>query len=281
MGAKHSSGPFTRPKLGKAQTESSDAFSPGWGLFVSNIQAQEHIIMHCCMIATYRKHASPTQCWWGAPVHDSCNVLAEGPTCWSAWSGSWRGPKMSSLEDFLLFHLPYQDLLRGSLRYFRNHCVGPKNGPRKSWVHRNLHIGGDIVIVSIVGLSGCRINGACFCFYQTHRWSTPSSEHGVVCQENHGKSTSFQMFSFSKDQTQYQENPRDLVRWNHISSTILDWRTPWSRHCFVVLFKWAYVRLVVTQRLAICGPVVSNMFRWSNSATWYSGWWLGHPSEKY
>ena len=128
----------------------------GWGLSVSNI-----------LIILPRPRIHP----W---VHDR-NMRAP--------------PRVDEVRRFMVHVMswqkvaPYQDLLWGTGK----HCVAIsaveswhwswnssrqlistcykalKNQPRKSWVHRNLYIGSDIVIVSVVGLSGCRLNGNLFC----------------------------------------------------------------------------------------------------------------------
>lgn len=178
------------------------------------------------------QHAGSTQCWWGAPVHGSCNVLAEGGPI-SRPSLRYRKTlcchiccwKLALILEFVTTTYPL--------------AIRPnKNQPRKSWVHRNLYIGSDIVIVSVVGLSGCRLNGNLFCLSsQKHRWSMPSFESRSSLP---GKSTSF---------------PRIRL----ILSTILDWRTPWSRHCFLQV---GIGRKAVAQRLYQWLFVVSNMFKW-------------------
>ena len=211
----------------------------GWGFFVSNIliilprpimhpwvhdrnmrapPSVDEVRRFMVHVMSWQKVAAPYQdLLWGTGKHCVAISAVE------SWHWSWNSSRQ-------LISSCYKAL---------------KNQPRKSWVHRNLYIGSDIVIVSVVGLSGCRLNGNLFCLaYQKHRWSMLSFEHGVVCQEN---PLVFRCFEF----------PRIRL----IPSTILDWRTPWSRHCFVQV---GIGRKAVTQRLYQWLFVVSNMFKWPN-----------------
>lgn len=64
--------------VGEATCESSDALSLDRMRIVCVQHSDHSATPKNTSLSARSQHAGPTPCWWGAPVHGSCNVLAEG-----------------------------------------------------------------------------------------------------------------------------------------------------------------------------------------------------------